>query len=258
MGLLLSALALKLSLNPSLKSLTGLDNITMIGEGLSLYHGCFADLSPLANLVSVGGDLMVFDCDSLVDLNGLHNVVSVGGELNFSDCDALASLGELGNLVSIGGRLVIGRNDVLRSLVGLENIDPSTITKLLIIDCPRLATCEVKSVCDYLDLPSSDYIITGNGSGCDTWSEIVTACALVGIDDLDRMEVQLSPNPTLGVVELTGLNHGHFKVLNNQGQTVIEKDFSEPVIDMSDLSPGLYFVHIRSERGSLVEKILKR
>ena len=46
---------------------------------------------PLANLISVGGDLQINYNDALTNLDGLANLTSVGGDLQINDNDALAN-----------------------------------------------------------------------------------------------------------------------------------------------------------------------
>lgn len=118
-------------------------------------------LEGLSNLESIGADLVISSCHSLVNLDGLENLSSVGGkvvleydeqlqdldglempyigELFINGCDALVSLSGLENLLSVG-QLGIGGNDGLLSLGGLENL--YSADRLGIGENPKLVSLE--------------------------------------------------------------------------------------------------------------------
>lgn len=125
-----------------------LDNLatcTVITGNLVLEDTDITDLTPLANLTSIGGILILNNNDSLTSLEGLESLTNVGGNVDidnnnlvtsleplaslqtiggFLDIDktALTNLTGLGALESIGGELFINQNDQLTSLVGLDSL----------------------------------------------------------------------------------------------------------------------------------------
>jgi hypothetical protein len=130
--------------NPNLENLSGLMNLTTIGQDLIIWQNhllpsltglenlktvegdfwigdnpSINSLISLNNLTSVGGDFSIWG-EALNSLHGLSNLTSVGGNFGISG-GTFTDLNELINLTSIGG-LDIGPCDSLTSLTGLENI----------------------------------------------------------------------------------------------------------------------------------------
>ena len=95
---------------------------TSITGSLTIQGSDIIDLTPLSTLTSVGGDLYVYNNDTLTNLDGLSNFTSVGGWLSVYNNDALTNLDGLGNLTSVGGYLWVASNLVLTNLDGLGNL----------------------------------------------------------------------------------------------------------------------------------------
>lgn len=72
---------------------------------------------------------------------------------------------------------------------------------------------------------------------------------LTGVEDLDANEMTIFPNPTNGVVNLSGIPGGSFiRVYNLQGASVLEKvaGRSLEVISLQDQPAGLYFITVNN------------
>jgi len=139
--------------NPVLSSLTGLENLTSTGEGMSIrFNPVLTSFDGLDNLEAVNGFLLIQVNDVLTDLNALSNLTTVGGDLSITS------------------------NPSLTSLSGLENINPGSIYNLLINRNPVLSSCEVESVCNYLASPTGTVFIFENGPGCENPAEIAISC----------------------------------------------------------------------------------
>lgn len=163
--------------SPKLKSLKGLGNIASVGGTLSIGANFgLTNIEDLAGITSVGSDLIITRNYTLPNLNGLENITSVGGSLSISECDELKNLHGLTGLSSIGGSISISYNDALTNLLGIANIDSETITNLYITSNSLLATCEARSICNYLISPNGNIVIANNLVGCDTQEEVLDAC----------------------------------------------------------------------------------
>ena len=91
-------------------------------EGSVEFHGSMWDLSPLSNIISIGGDLTFTDCDNLTSFQGLNSLTSVGGKFKMYDCQELTNLNGLSSLNSIGGEMEINQNYNLISLYGTSSL----------------------------------------------------------------------------------------------------------------------------------------
>ncbi len=198
--------SLRLDNNPGLTSLAGLTNLSSIGGSLVIFHSAMTSLAGLDNITSIGslhfrdnaaltslsgldnltslsGGITLSNNSALTSLTGLNNITSIGKNILIVDNHALTSLSGLDNLSSIGGYLRVIYNEALTSLSGIQNIDPNTIESqnsffkdLEIHNNPNLSECEVQSICNFLDLPGKTKDIHDNMTGCNSVTEIETAC----------------------------------------------------------------------------------
>lgn len=270
--------------NTSLSSLNGLRNLTSVGGSVSIFsNDALLDLGGLSNLDSIGNFLAISENASITNLRGLENLTSIGDNLllqsnpglqNLNGLDKLNAIGRglrimnnsslmdlnsLGNLMTINGPLRVLDNSSLSSLYGLENLDGYTITDLSITGSPRLSICGVRSICDYLSTTTNQVFLRGNAMGCSNRAQIENACAsLVGLEDYNRIDVSIYPNPSTGRVKLEGLAYGNLKVINMVGEVVLEKRFSTSFLDLSELSSGIYFLYLQSGDKWASQKFVKQ
>jgi hypothetical protein len=133
-------------------------------NGAVTISGIVDDLSPLAQVKSVGGQLTITNNSMLTSLSGLDNVTSakgllieentvltsvngleslgtVDGWLQIKECPVLSSLMGLQALTEVTGRVVITKLDALQSLTGLDALE-SVGEALHIVDMPVLASLD--------------------------------------------------------------------------------------------------------------------
>ena len=75
-----------------------------------------SDLSPLAAITEITGDMLVLNNPDLPNLMGLNQLQSIGGSFGAGDNASLTSLGNFPALQTIGGFFVVGDNRTLTSL----------------------------------------------------------------------------------------------------------------------------------------------
>lgn len=138
---------------------------------LSLSGGSWADLSQLACLIWVDGQIDIENNSALASLRGLDAVREVRGHVRVAGNPLLGSLEGLASLSETRGGLLIEGNAGMTSLDGLE-IFTSIEGDLRITD--NLSLSDVSALHD-LTLVSGDVVITGNPQLADE-----AAQALVG------------------------------------------------------------------------------
>ncbi|NPD48241.1 T9SS type A sorting domain-containing protein [Lentimicrobium sp. S6] len=113
----------------SITNLDGLNNITQIDGGLSIYFNLnLSSLSGFSNLTHIGGDVSIFYNPELYSLEGLNNLNVVEGDLKLGEYELTVGnanfqdLSGLNGLNQIGGNLILFKNWSLSSLSGLENL----------------------------------------------------------------------------------------------------------------------------------------
>ena len=138
------------------------------------------DLSPLSQIVSVGGFLRINGNDMLTNLTGLEGIISIGEDIAIYNNNNLTDLNGLVNITSVEHDIAIYNNAVLSDLMGLDNVEYTTIDNLYINDNPQLATCNIESICDYLE-NGGTVTINNNAPGCNSQAQIEAACTPVVI-----------------------------------------------------------------------------
>jgi hypothetical protein len=84
------------------------------------------------------------------------------------------------------------------------------------------------------------------------WEPLITSVQ----DPSLEKEYQVFPNPTTGIITITGNNIQDIKVINQAGTMVSEGLNS--ALDLSGQPDGVYYVKISSDKGIITKKILKK
>jgi hypothetical protein len=206
---------LRLTNNDQLTTLSGLEGISALGKFLFIWdNDKLEDLTGLNNLQSIHQGLRIGNNKKLKNLTGLNQLTSIGAELRIFDSPQLESLDALLNLTTIGGELKIQNNAILGTLAGLDNISPTSITDLILLNSASLSFCEVNSICSYLANPANPATIDNNATGCDSRSEVELNCTIPLLEKDPGQTEQLQ----YGITE--------FRVMPNPAQDRIELDVS--------------------------------
>ncbi|MEZ4850899.1 MAG: T9SS type A sorting domain-containing protein [Bacteroidia bacterium] len=117
---------------------------TVSGD-LTISGSDITDLTPLSNLTSIEGNLIINQNTILTSLSGLSGITSVGNVLTLYDNPVLPDVNGLSGLTSVGGvssvGLMMARNHVLSDLDGFSNL-ASITGSLTINDCDALENLE--------------------------------------------------------------------------------------------------------------------
>ena len=250
---------IRIYMNSALTSLSGLDNIVTIGQNLRITNNdVLANINALSSLTSVGENLRIYMNSELTSLSGLENLTTVGDNLRITNNSAITSLSALFQLTSINGELVIENNDALESLEGIDNIDSETITDVAIRNNLLLSTCEVQSVCNYLATPNGDISIHDNTIGCNSNEEVIEAC-VEGVEETTRPEITIYPNPARDELTITNEHDiivNEIVIYNAMGQKVMSVRQATNTIDVSILTKGMYVIEIVSNKFTVRKKLI--
>jgi len=163
-----------------LMNLEGLSSVDTTGGDLVVYNNdTLVGLTGLDNINIVGGNLSILFNDDLNSLVGLEGLTTIGRNLeiigndNLLDLTSLSGLSNFGNVFS--STLDVNRNMLLQSLAGLENIDDTTIDSLAIHSNPVLSVCDRPNICAYLNNGGINDIY-GNATNCNSNLEVINDC----------------------------------------------------------------------------------
>ncbi len=212
---------------PKLSQISGLSNLVHIGGDL-LVSECLAlsSLSGLENLKNIGtadndfsGTLSISTCQNIKSLTGLDHLDSISllflyENPNLENLDGMLSLQNIRNEIYLFGnpalqnlhglstvntaltfQIHLGNNEALHDLQGTENLDLSNLKKLIIRNSAQLSVCAQPNICAYLENGGAA-IIDSNLLGCNSVSEILTACDLSSTSDFPvNVGFDVFPNP---------------------------------------------------------------
>ena len=244
--------------NDSLQDLLALSNLKKIRGLLHIESApLLQNLSGLENLTFVGEDLKIFDNDSLTNLQGLNNLAHIIGVLKVRYNDQLISLDGLENLDTIDSGISINDNMVLSSLEGIS--DCYFKFSLGIHDNPLLEICNIASICEFLSDDPQYTTIYNNAPGCNSPDEILASCAL-GVNNLPKNPgILLHPNPANREVSITGdegIQIDEIIFYNSLGQKALCISHFDNTIDISELKSDIYFIHIVSSQSLISQKLI--
>lgn len=112
---------------------------TVISGNVVIQGATINNLTPLANVRQVDGDLQISNCSALPNLNGLHRLNVVGGTVRIQNNSELQALG-LDSLRSVRGDfLYISNSPRLQSLATLNRLD-SIAGIFQVWECDSLTT----------------------------------------------------------------------------------------------------------------------
>jgi hypothetical protein len=109
---------------------------------------------------------------------------------------------------------------------------------------------------------SQDYTFVANGNyavviaaGTCTDTSSCQSVTLVGVPDVYRQTIGIHPNPTTGVITITGAE-GIASVYDIYGRLVIKSESNS--LDISQAPTGIYFIQVQDDQGKVyVGKVVK-
>ena len=94
---------------------------------------------------------------------------------------------------------------------------------------------------------------TGEVLNCNVYPEEVTAVQEVGME----ASVSVYPNPTKGIVSISGAENATIMVYNIAGNLVASyDDFRNTTIDLSGFNTGIYLLWIKTEEGVVTKRVI--
>lgn len=247
--------------NHLLKNLTGLGAVTSVGKVLQIDNNrTLTSLEGLDSLTFVGEDLIIDNNPSLTSLRGLNSVRQVGRYLQIVNNTLLLNLNGLNALHAVNGLVQIYNNPSLISLSGIDSIEHTGILDLALIANPKLADCAVRSICDYLSSTVNLASISDNEEFCNSREVILRDCARDGVTIISTLnKILFFPNPTSDYVEVkgAGLTNAGFRVTDSMGRLIFSGRLENNQIDLSNLTAGIYFIKLTTERINVVASVFK-
>jgi len=101
------------------------------------------------------------------------------------------------------------------------------------------------------------YVSKTNSCGIGTDSVTVYVNP-VSIENINNNNIKIFPNPTTGIITIEGENIESVIVTDVTGQLIkrINQKKQKIIIDLSGQSKGLYFVQVKTDKGTKIEKII--
>jgi len=103
--------------------------------------------------------------------------------------------------------------------------------------------------------------IISNAAGCDSIITITLNMEYTGIEELEKAQVNIYPNPTKNVLHIDGLNKlerlKEVKITSVSGMMLKSIGLTDESVDVSELATGVYFVNIIQEDKIVTLRFVK-
>lgn len=76
----------------------------------------------------------------------------------------------------------------------------------------------------------------------------------VGIDDKNASDVRIYPNPNNGRFHITGIENAKVDIYSITGKVIAEQISTNGIINIEELSNGIYFIKINTEQGTVTKR----
>ena len=239
-------------------SLTWIDGITYTSSNntasvtLTNVTGCDSviTLNLTINVPDATTDVLTA-CDSLTWIDGItytssNNTASVILTNSFG-CDSVVTLD-----------LTITTIDVSVTENGITLTATATGVNYQWIDCSNNSIIVGAVNQSYTAIANGDYaVIISNGSCADT--SICYSITGIGIDESEANAlIQIYPNPAKKKITIEGEGMREIEVVNSIGQKVktVKVTSDKFSIDMSNLARGVYLIHVITNKGIAIKKIV--
>ncbi|MBD45483.1 MAG: hypothetical protein CMC65_09775 [Flavobacteriaceae bacterium] len=226
---------------------------------LNLFNIFIQDLTGIEGFTALeyldvsGSSLSVLDVSYNIQLKELYCSSSIANpSMFFTTLDVSNNV----NLEVLYGETLVelenlnvknGNNSILTVTLPCEfEGEPCELTKL------NCVTVDDEAAATNNDLPYFNWYIQAEF----VYSE---DCSL-GIDEVLKTQISIYPNPAKDVLYLYSESASvvtTVKVYDSLGKLVLEQNNPSTQIDISNLSTGLLFVHIETDNGSIVKKVIK-
>jgi Secretion system C-terminal sorting domain len=167
---------------------------TILGS-LYITGSNITNLSPLSQITSINGTLLILNNTNLTNLIGLHNIQIIGGAVGIVGNSMLLSLSPF-NPTSIGNNIQISQNAILNS-IELNNVS-NNITGLFINDNPLLFSFQMLQLSSISGSSFSQFGIARN--------PLLNQVELNNLTDLNTSQFVIENCGLLSLDFLSGVN----------------------------------------------------
>jgi len=98
-----------------------LEGISVVTGSIQVNRTDLADLNFMACVTEVGGEVTIFDNDSLTNVDGLHSLTSIGTDFIFSENGALVDFNGLPNIAQMNNNIIMKNNDAMETITGFHS-----------------------------------------------------------------------------------------------------------------------------------------
>ncbi len=99
------------------------------------------------------------------------------------------------------------------------------------------------------------YTITAQNGDEQDWTVKVSEVTAIGISALSENEINIYPTPSKGIINITNANNSKLSVINSNGKTVLNTTINNNSIDLTNLTPGIYYLRIVKNTNTITKTI---
>lgn len=246
--------------NPNLDSID-FPRLEYVSGSMGLFNLEEVESVGFENLRVVNGAMAIFNLDQLQNVDNIGSLERIGG-LMISSNSSLENLDGFSNLSKVNDRFEILMNPSLSSIEGLANMRFGKLEHFQISQNLSLSSCAVDAICIHVfsNVADESSIVFSNGDDCVDHDAITSECKLVAVEERFTESLSIFPNPSLGNITLTGIDHEIDVELHNAlGQLVFKQSGISSQIDLQlPSSSGIYTLSAKGNEISEVHRIIKQ
>jgi len=166
-----------------------------------------------------------------------------------------------------------GCDSILTTTLSIDSIDTTIITNSNVLianivnanyqwlDCNQnyaIISGEISQ--SFTVTHTGNYAVEITFNGCKDTSACINIIP-VSLEEINSTieQFELFPNPTKDQLRIKGIfKINSIEIYNNTGQSILKQTNNSNQIDVSDFTPGIYFIRVQTEKGMEVRKFVKQ
>lgn len=247
--------------NPELKSIAGMKSLEHTRNIAIQHNRNLESLEGLKRLKSLSGNLFLRNL-GITTTKGLDSLEHVQFNLAIDINEKLQKIDGFERLKIVNGAIKIVNNIELTAITAFDAVNIDSLDFLEIRNNDKLTACKTEFICNYISEKPDFAGIYFNAGDCLNLDILKIAC-LVSTNEIDGiLKLTISPSLVTDFISITGDDQNSegflYQIISVDGKTFKKGSISlGEDVQVSDLSPGMYFLKISRGSDFLTRKFIK-
>lgn len=247
--------------NPELKSISGMKSLEHSRNIAIRHNRKLESLEGLKRLKTLNGHLFLRNL-GITTTMGLDSLEHVQFNLEIDINEKLQKIEGFERLKIVNGAIKIANNIELTAITAFDAVNIDSLDFLEIRNNDKLTACKTEFICNYISVKPDFAGIYLNAGECINLDILKLAC-FVSTNETDGvLKLTISPSLVTDFIRITGDDQNSegllYQIISVDGKTFKKGSISTvDDIQVSNLSPGMYFLKISRGSDFLTSKFIK-